>query len=76
MDSPHPVNLSLHQSIKIGVHTRRDPREAVLSNERDIGQADAEAADAALAASIFHYDEYSIRQTKEIMRNRGVAVRL
>ena len=33
-------------------------------------------ADAALAASIFHYDEYSIRQTKEIMRKRGVAVRL
>ena len=33
-------------------------------------------ADAALAASIFHYDEYSIRETKEIMRKRGVAVRL
>lgn len=47
----HLVNLSVHRSIKIGVHTRRDPREAVLSNERDIGQADAEAADAALAAS-------------------------
>lgn len=50
-NSPHPVNLSLHQSIKTSVHTRRDPREAVLSKERDIGQADAEAADAALAAS-------------------------
>jgi len=33
------------------VHTRRDPKETVLSNERDISQADAEAADAALAAS-------------------------
>jgi cyclase len=33
-------------------------------------------ADAALAASIFHYGEYTIRQTKEIMRDRGVAVRL
>jgi len=33
------------------VHTRRDPKEAVLSSERDISQADAEAADAALAAS-------------------------
>jgi RNA polymerase sigma-70 factor (ECF subfamily) len=50
-ESPHPVNLFLHQSIKISVHTKRDPREAVLSKERDIGQADAEAADAALAAS-------------------------
>ncbi len=47
----HPVNLSLHQSIKTSVHTRRDSREVVLSNQRDIGQADAEAADAALAAS-------------------------
>ena len=33
-------------------------------------------ADAALAASIFHYGEYSIRETKEAMRKRGVAVRL
>ena len=33
-------------------------------------------ADAALAASIFHYGEYTIRQTKEVMRARGVCVRL
>ena len=33
------------------MHTRRDPGEAVLSSERDFSQADAEAADAALAAS-------------------------
>ena len=33
-------------------------------------------ADAALAASIFHFGEYSIRQTKEVMAARGVAVRL
>lgn len=33
-------------------------------------------ADAALAASIFHFGEYTIRQTKEIMAGRGVAVRL
>ena len=33
-------------------------------------------ADAALAASIFHFGEYSIRQTKEIMAARGIAVRL
>ena len=32
-------------------------------------------ADAALAASIFHFGEYSIRETKEIMAARGVAVR-
>jgi imidazole glycerol-phosphate synthase subunit HisF len=33
-------------------------------------------ADAALAASIFHYREYSIREAKEYLRSRGVTVRL
>lgn len=33
-------------------------------------------ADAALAASIFHYREYSIREAKEYLDSRGVAVRL
>jgi len=33
-------------------------------------------ADAVLAASIFHYGEYSIRQAKEYLRRRGIPVRL
>lgn len=33
-------------------------------------------ADAALAASIFHFGEFTIHQTKQIMADRGVAVRL
>lgn len=33
-------------------------------------------ADAALAASIFHFGEYSIRETKELMARRGIAIRL
>ena len=33
-------------------------------------------ADAALAASIFHFREYTIRQAKEYLRERGVSVRL
>ena len=33
-------------------------------------------ADAALAASIFHFGEYTIRQTKEVMAARGIPVRL
>jgi cyclase len=33
-------------------------------------------ADAALAASIFHFGEYTIRQTKETMAARGIPVRL
>ncbi len=33
-------------------------------------------ADAVLAASIFHYGEYSVPQVKQYLRDRGVAVRL
>ncbi|MFQ6105503.1 MAG: imidazole glycerol phosphate synthase subunit HisF [Candidatus Hydrothermarchaeaceae archaeon] len=33
-------------------------------------------ADAALAASIFHYREYTIRDIKKYLRKRGVAVRI
>ena len=32
-------------------------------------------ADAALAASIFHYQTYSIRETKEYLRSRGICMR-
>ena len=33
-------------------------------------------ADAVLAASIFHYRKYSIRQAKQYLRKRGIAVRI
>jgi cyclase len=33
-------------------------------------------ADAVLAASIFHFGEYTVRQAKEFMRDRGIEVRL
>ncbi|MBA63518.1 MAG: imidazole glycerol phosphate synthase subunit HisF [Planctomycetaceae bacterium] len=33
-------------------------------------------ADAALAASIFHFGEYTIQQTKQLMAERGIPVRL
>ncbi|HHV63931.1 MAG TPA: imidazole glycerol phosphate synthase subunit HisF [Peptococcaceae bacterium] len=33
-------------------------------------------ADAVLAASIFHYREYSIREAKEYLRSKGIPVRL
>jgi len=33
-------------------------------------------ADAALAASIYHYRKYSIRETKEYLRDRGIHVRI
>jgi cyclase len=34
------------------------------------------AADAALAASVFHFDQHSIRSLKEYLRAQGVPVRL
>ena len=33
-------------------------------------------ADAVLAASIFHYDQYSIREVKRFLQKHGVTVRL
>ncbi|MFM7011564.1 MAG: imidazole glycerol phosphate synthase subunit HisF, partial [Betaproteobacteria bacterium] len=33
-------------------------------------------ADAVLAASIFHYGEFTVQQAKEQMRERGLPVRL
>jgi len=33
-------------------------------------------ADAVLAASIFHYREYTIAQAKEYLRARGIAMRM
>ncbi|MDR1321525.1 MAG: imidazole glycerol phosphate synthase subunit HisF [Gracilibacteraceae bacterium] len=48
-----------------GVGAPEDLAEGFLAGE----------ADAALAASIFHYGEYSIRECKEYLAARGVAVR-
>jgi cyclase len=33
-------------------------------------------ADAVLAASIFHYGEYTVAQAKECMKRRGIPVRM
>jgi cyclase len=33
-------------------------------------------ADAVLAASIFHFGEYTVRQAKAYLRERGIEVRL
>ena len=33
-------------------------------------------ADAALAASIFHFSEHSVRKLKELLRSRNIPVRL
>ena len=54
--------------------------EAEPSGDGSAGLDSAElteaGADAGLAASIFHFGEYSIRETKEYLDERGVPVRL
>jgi cyclase len=45
-------------------------------NPEHLREAFAVGADAALAASIFHYKEYSIWETKSYLASRGVPVRL
>jgi cyclase len=45
-------------------------------NPEHLRQALAAGADAALAASIFHYNEYSIPATKQYLAERGIPVRL
>lgn len=42
-----------------------------LADAIEVGKADA-----ALAASIFHFGEFTIRETKEVMAKRGIPVRL
>ena len=40
------------------------------------GPAHTHWYNAALAASIFHYNEYGVRVTKQYLAERGVAIRL
>jgi cyclase len=49
-----------------GVGTREHFAEGVLAG----------GADAVLAASVFHFGEFSVREAKEHMRSRGIEVRL
>ncbi|MBI4825960.1 MAG: imidazole glycerol phosphate synthase subunit HisF [Nitrospirae bacterium] len=49
-----------------GVGTLEHMREGLVEGK----------ADAALAASIFHYREFSIKETKEYLKSKGVPVRL
>lgn len=49
-----------------GAGSPQDLAEAILEGE----------ADAVLAASIFHYRQYTIREVKEHLRSRGIEVRM
>jgi cyclase len=49
-----------------GAGTPEDLYQAIVSGK----------ADAVLAASIFHYGEYSIKETKQYLANKGIPIRL
>ena len=48
----------------------------LTSNPSQYAAWAVEFADAVLAASIFHYGEYTVQQAKARMRERGIPVRL
>lgn len=52
------------------------PSGARLPPERELSDVIEGGADAVLAASIFHFGEYTVPQAKEYMQERGVEVRL
>jgi cyclase len=49
-----------------GVGTREHLAQGILDG----------GADAVLAASVFHFGEFTVREAKEHMRSRGIEVRL
>lgn len=67
-----PLTRAVAQAVDVpviasgGVGTLAHLAEGVLNGR----------ADAVLAASIFHYGEYTVRQVKEYMRRSGIEVRL
>ncbi len=67
-----PVTLAVSESVSIpvvasgGAGHPRHLAEAILKGK----------ADAALAASIFHFGQFTIAETKQVMRDAGIPVRL
>ena len=53
-----------------------DEQRAAVAGHAEIGGVAGRRADAVLAASVFHFGTYSIRQVKEYMASQGIPVRL
>lgn len=67
-----PLTRSISEAVNIPVIA-----SGGAGNLRHLYEALVEGrADAALAASIFHFREYSIKQAKEYLRRKGVRVRI
>ncbi len=69
-------DLALTRAIADAVHVPVIASGGVGTLEHIYDGLTAGGATAALAASIFHYREFTVRQCKEFLAQRGVAVRL
>jgi cyclase len=69
-------DLPLTRSVSDSVHIPVVASGGAGSPEHVYQALTVGGADAALAASIFHYNEYGIRATKEYLASRGVPVRI
>lgn len=69
-------DISLTRTIARGVNIPVIASGGVGNLEHIAEGLTAGEADAALAASLFHFGEYSIRETKEFLHARGVPVRI
>src|SRR5437763_1591384 len=59
-----------------GIRTLDDATQIIQAGAEKVSINSAAGADAALAASIFHYNEYSIPATKRYLADRGIPVRI
>lgn len=70
----YDIELTRAVSEAVGVPVIASGGAGELSHFYDV--LTAGKADAVLAASVFHYGQYSVRQVKEYLKSRGVEVRL
>ena len=69
-------NLGLNKAISDAVDVPIIASGGVGNLQHLVDGVKLGGADAVLAASIFHYGEYTVRQAKEYMRDNGIEVRL
>lgn len=69
-------NLGLNKAISDAVDVPIIASGGVGNLQHLVDGVKLGGADAVLAASIFHYGEYTVRQAKEYMRDHGIEVRL
>jgi cyclase len=69
-------NLGLNKAISDAVNVPIIASGGVGNLQHLVDGVKLGGADAVLAASIFHYGEFTVRQAKEYMRDHGIEVRL